>query len=214
MSCPDWTALTRLRAVEGETEGFAAVWNGALAHLDAGCPGCRELALRADPLLAFRQLGGLELAPSEEAAEVAAMQSAVAALRKASRLELGAAADRSGGILRFGRRRFLGLRSEADRFDGINLDGIKLRRWAAAAALALLALSLGPWKQPAARPPETPRAALAALDGATSVGPVRGARLDDASTLEGVENRPDARIYEVKGDGISVTMIVDESLDV
>jgi hypothetical protein len=213
VSCPDWTALDRLRTAEGETEGFAAVWSGALAHFDAGCPGCRELALRADPLLAFRQLTGLELTQSEEAAEIAAMQSAVGALRKASRLELGSAADRSRGVLRFGRRRFLGLRSEADGFDGINFEEINFRRWAAAAALVLLSLAVGPWKGPSARPAEQ-RAETAALDGTTPAGPLRLVRTDDSSTLEGVENRPDARIYEVKGDGISVTMIVDESLDV
>src|SRR5262249_26577001 len=153
-------------------------WNGALAHLDAGCPDCRESALRADPLLAFRRLPELELSAAEEAAEVEAMQGAVAALLRARSLERGAETDRSPGILRFPGRRF----------EGINLrfEGIKLRRWAAAAVLALLSLSVGPWKGPAARPGGLLRASSAALDGTAPSGAVKAVRMDDSSTLEGV----------------------------
>ena len=74
------------------------------------------------------------------------------------------------------------------------------RRWAAAAVLAMAALTAGrdrPAGPQAA--PETPAA------------PVSVAA--PAPTLEGV-NRPGARVYHMDGEGLSVFMVFDESLDV
>jgi len=75
------------------------------------------------------------------------------------------------------------------------------RRWAAAAMLAVAALSAGRGKAPLAeRAAANPAAPAAAV---TAPGP----------TLEGV-NRPGARVYHMDGEGISVFMVFDESLDV
>ena len=75
------------------------------------------------------------------------------------------------------------------------------RRWAAAAVLAGAALAVGRDKAPGG--PERPAA--------TPAAPVAVAA--PAPTLEGV-NRPGARVYHVDGEGISVFMVFDESLDV
>jgi hypothetical protein len=81
------------------------------------------------------------------------------------------------------------------------------RRWAAAAALALISLSLGRDKTPllATAPPAValPAAAIPA-DNAASNG---------AATLERLD-RSDARVYQLNGKDLSVFMIVDKKLDV
>ncbi|HEX5760030.1 MAG TPA: hypothetical protein VF121_12635, partial [Thermoanaerobaculia bacterium] len=85
-------------------------------------------------------------------------------------------------------------------------------RWAAAAVLAFLALSVrneglpralrdGAWAGSG-----TPLAAAAA--------PAAFVRLPLLDGLEGPESGPDARIYHLEGEDLSVVMIVDESLDV
>jgi hypothetical protein len=74
------------------------------------------------------------------------------------------------------------------------------RRWAAAAALVVASLSVG---RDRAR-----RAENAALAPAPSVP----ASIPTA-TLEEMD-RPEARVYHMSGEGVSVFMIVDESLDV
>jgi hypothetical protein len=159
VSCPDWTALA-VRRDDG--------WAAAVEHFD-GCTLCRREALTADPLLIFRRLPVAELTPAEEQAEIDGVRQAVAAMRKAERLE--------------GRRRFAGW-----------------RRWAAAAVLAMAALTAGRNRpagpQPAAETPAAPVPVAA-----------------PAPTLEGV-NRPGARVYHMDGEGLSVFMVFDESLDV
>jgi hypothetical protein len=73
------------------------------------------------------------------------------------------------------------------------------RRWAAAAVLAGAALAVGRDRAPAPEP-ATPAAAPVSV---AAPGP----------TLEGV-NRPGARVYHMDGEGISIFMVFDESLDV
>lgn len=84
------------------------------------------------------------------------------------------------------------------------------KRWAAAAVLTLAALSIpsddgGHGSRPdfALGPAERVVALPAALGDAS-----------DLPTIEGV-NRPDARVYHMDdGDGLSLTMIIDESLEI
>ena len=73
------------------------------------------------------------------------------------------------------------------------------RRWAAAAVLAMAALTAGRDRPADPQPAETPAAPV----------PVTA----PAPTLEGV-NRPGARVYHMDGEGLSVFMVFDESLDV
>jgi hypothetical protein len=77
-ACPDWVRLAAERdAAPGDPPG----WEEALRHLD-GCPACRESAVAADPLLAFRRLPTV----AAGADEVAAMRLRLAALRGADRV--------------------------------------------------------------------------------------------------------------------------------
>jgi len=73
------------------------------------------------------------------------------------------------------------------------------RRWAAAAVLALASLSVG-------------RDKVRHLESVT-MPPVRASEPAAGPTLEEL-NRPQARVYHMAGEGVSVFMIVDESLDV
>lgn len=69
-------------------------WREDLAHLEH-CDSCREITLELDPTLLFRPLA----APTPEldaAAEVASMQQAVAALRRAERVEGRESRSRTG----------------------------------------------------------------------------------------------------------------------
>jgi hypothetical protein len=74
------------------------------------------------------------------------------------------------------------------------------RRWAAAAVLAVAALSVGRDKAPR-------------VERAAFVPSPAPAAAPAAATLD-VLNRPAARVYHMNGEGISVFMVVDESLDV
>ncbi len=82
------------------------------------------------------------------------------------------------------------------------------RRWAAAAVLALASLAVSRDRAPhpgikaAAVPP--PAARRVATPAASAAEP---------AAIEGL-NLPGARVYHVDGEGLSVVMIVDESLDV
>jgi len=153
-----------------------ASWPQDLAHLDR-CTPCRERASELDPTLLFRRLAA-PLPALDEAADVAAMQDAVAALRRAER------------VARPVRRPLAQWAAGA--------------RWAAAALVVLSALSLGAgvWSggasgagapvglaaQPAV--PELPQEALAlqeALDSMPLIEPV------DVSTTGEVE---DSLIWE------------------
>jgi|GEM_PF-5558287 len=115
--CPSsgqWNDLLahRYEADRDQPEG----WGWALAHMEQ-CASCRKTAVGLDPTLLFRRLTAP--APAlEPAAEVAAMQQAVAAMRRADRVE----------------------RTEQRSHGGMWTSG---GRWVAAAAVALSTLSLG-----------------------------------------------------------------------
>jgi hypothetical protein len=81
------------------------------------------------------------------------------------------------------------------------------RRWAAAAVLALA--SLGVSRGPAA---PYPGIKAAAVQHVTVPSGTSGGTAEPAA-IEGL-NLPGARVYHVDGEGLSVVMIVDESLDV
>jgi hypothetical protein len=81
------------------------------------------------------------------------------------------------------------------------------RRWAAAAVLALASLALG-----RGRTPHSTAAMTAAVAPAAAQHSAAPAAAEPAA-IEGL-NRPGARVYHMDGEGLSVFMIVDESLDV
>jgi len=195
MSCPDWKALAAWR--EDPRAEEPAEWQQALAHLDQGCVLCRRAAVAADPTLVFRRLAApFEPSPAQEASEVEAMRQAVSAMRAASRVE---AAERHGRPLRT----------------------LPWKRWGAAAALAVAALSLpASPSNHAARLHLRPVAAMPAVlsegnpgAAALPVAVLPAASTDDLPTLEGVD-RPNARVYHMDGEGLAGTMIFDETLDV
>jgi hypothetical protein len=198
VSCPDWQTLAAWRDDPRGEE--PAEWREALAHLDGGCARCRRAALAADPTLVFRRLAAPSApAPAQEASEADAMRRAVAAMRAASRVE---AVERRGR----------------------SFKALSWKRWAAAAALAVAALSM-PGDDARLRreslaadpiaasllPAATPAALYtggfeAAMAGQAALG-------EDLPTLEG-SDRPGARVYHMDGEGLSGTMIFDETLDV
>lgn len=95
----------------------------------------------------------------------------------------------------------------ASRLESPARGAVNWRRWAAAAGLTLLSLSAGPWRAPGRRPvAETSFAALA-----PAAQPALSS--DGGNLVEAVENRPDARVYQMESDGLTVSMIVDESLE-
>ncbi|HEY0782348.1 MAG TPA: hypothetical protein VGE98_07840 [Thermoanaerobaculia bacterium] len=190
VACPDWPSLVRHRAAADEAEPTG--WPDALAHLDS-CPRCRAAAVAADPTLVFRRLAAApplaspgSASPGSDTEEVEAMRLGVSALRAASRL----AAERRPHVLH------------------------GWQRWAVAAGLGLMVLSLG-----SAGIPSQPTASSAGLAAAPAPFPARPTPRPNVvpvagpSSIEGL-NRPDARVYQMDGDHLSVVMIVDESLDV
>jgi hypothetical protein len=82
------------------------------------------------------------------------------------------------------------------------------RRWAAAAVLALASLALG-----RGRTPHSTSALAAAVAPAAVQHAAASPAGAEPASIEGL-NRPGARVYHMDGEGLSVFMIVDESLDV
>lgn len=162
-------------------------WDAAVAHFDGGCRLCRREALTAEPTLVFRQLRGVgpaTMSPAQEASEVDAVRQAVAAMRTASRVD--------------------SIEQRSRRFGW--------KRWAVAAALAAAALSIpadNAWQHFAAQ-----RQELASQPESMLRGVVPAAYSREADPGTGSTSRPGARVYHMDGDGMSVVMIVDESLDV
>lgn len=163
-------------------------WTEALAHFDGGCSQCRRDALKADPTLVFRSLRSApapaSMGSTSSSSEVDAMCQAVAAMRAASRVD--AAVHRTSW-----------------------------KRWAVAAGLVLAALSIPAdnvrkHRDQVVSGGPRPAAVLGAVMPAALVS---GGGDVDLPTVEGV-NHPDARVYHMDGEGLSVVMIVDESLDV
>jgi hypothetical protein len=186
-ACPDWNALAAHRFAREAEE--PAGWHAALEHFDT-CALCRPAALAADPTLVFRRLPEVEMTPAREAAEVEAVRRAVTAMRTASRAEAAEARQPAA---------FAGW-----------------RRWSAAAGLALLALSLGGEQAWRLRP-----VALDAAHGADTVKAVPALAATVAPAMPAAQppmiedlNRPDARVYQVDGEGLDLVMIYSESLDV
>lgn len=185
MSCPSWQDLAAWRDDPQAEEPVE--WREALEHLDRGCALCRRAAYAADPTLVFRRLAAVpEPTPAQEASDVETMRRAVAAMRAASRVE---AVERRG------------------------LAG-NWKRWAAAAALAVAVLSVS-----ADDPRHLPGRTLA-MSGSFSPSAAGEAAAilpasfdDDQPVLEGV-NLPDARLYHMEGEGLSVVMVVDETMGV
>ncbi len=202
-ACPNWRELLsprferpRVAATATEPEGLAL----ALAHFDA-CPACRREACRIDPTLIFRRLPAAALDFDVEAER---MRLAVAGMRASERVETRHATAMGGPL----RRRLRGrLRSQG-------------ARWALAAGLAAASLVLGGrggrTDLAGAAPQPAGRAASLAVAG--EVVPARLDRLEaaPAAVESAVEDlgRPDARIYQLDGERLSVVMIVDEKLDV
>jgi hypothetical protein len=180
----DWSALTAHRRDPQAAE--PAGWAAALEHLDA-CPGCRRAALAADPTLLFRRLAAPEPGLGGDA-DVALMRQGVAALRAAGRVapEMTSAAGLE-------RRR----------------AGGTWKRWVAAAALALAAFSAGR--------DQAPERTAAVVDGVSGAGrpaaAVQPARLQLMPLVEGLD-RPNARVYQMQEEDLSVAMIVDEGLEI
>lgn len=177
MSCPDWTSLIAGRDDRRgvEPEG----WSDALAHFDGGCQVCRKDALKADPTLVFRRLAQVPAArmtEAQERAEVDSVRQAVAAMRAASRLDKGS-------------RRGVFARGAAGGW----------KRWSAAAALALMAVTVPSDTRRTASEPEAP-VAVEVLDLSEQTGPI----------LEGEVDLPGTRVYHLGGD---VVMFVNESFD-
>lgn len=140
------------------------------------CPACRREALAADPTLLFRRLPEIARTPADEEAEVQSMRQAVAAMRTASRIESS-------------QRSFAGW-----------------RRWAAAAVLALAALTLG-----RDGGPSLDRTADVAVSSVLEpVGlPVGG---PEPPLHEGLD-LPDARVYQHDEKELRVLMVYDESFE-
>jgi len=177
-SCPDWRALTAHRNDPRAPEPEG--WDDALAHFD-GCGRCRPAALAADPSLLFRRLR--ESAPM--AGSTAGGDEDVLAIRQ------GVAALRAGRRLDDDRRR---RRSPWG-------------RWAAAAALAVAALSAGSNESDAWRDDRV----LPTLEG--TAAEIRSAQ---GETMMPVveEIGPDARLIQVQQGDFPVAMVYDEGLEI
>ncbi|HEX3128634.1 MAG TPA: hypothetical protein VH394_14980 [Thermoanaerobaculia bacterium] len=194
MSCPDWNALTAHRDERDGSE--PAGWGEALTHLDGGCKLCRRQALAADPTLVFRRLAAVpavSMTPAQERAEADAVRAAVAAMRAASRLDSLEARPRTSSVW---------------------------KGWSTAALAACLALAAVVVPSKPAK--VAPGAGTAAIfrEGRLEVvepldEPVAAMQQVDLEepVVEGV-NLPDARVYHMSGEGLSVVMVVDESLDI
>lgn len=205
MSCPDWTSLATHRH---EREGVEpAGWTEALAHLDGGCGLCRRQALAADPTLVFRRLAAVPavtMTDAEERSEADAVRVAVAAMRAASRLDSLEGRPRTSSLWK----------------------GWSTGALAAALALAALVFPSGPSGYDPAKSAQMASTGSAAVgsdaaifrDGRIEVEPLdepvaAAQQVDLEPVVEGV-NLPDARVYHMSGEGLSVVMVVDESLDI
>jgi hypothetical protein len=182
MSCPDWQVLIAARdaAPEVDPPGWAEA-----RHHAAQCSRCREAALAADPLLLFTRLPERTVTP----AEIGDMQSAVAALVRASRVGRSDPKPETTTPLSFGKR-------ASGRLTATRVA-------AALGVCSLLALS---------GVPRSPSPAGGAVDASATFDGMQGMPRFD-SVVEELD-RPGARIYELPQPDMAVVMIVDASLDV
>jgi hypothetical protein len=190
-SCPERRDWQRLTAHRRDPQGREpAGWKDALEHLDR-CDRCRGEALAVDPTLLFRRLPAPPVIDADT--EAAAMRRAVTALRRAERVEGRFA--RPASIATWG-------------------------RWAAAAAVGLLVLSLGgsSWLAPAASGPQgvpgVTRAGVGAADGPREMADVFDPAAEKAipsMPLYEVLDTPDSRIYQIaEGPEFTMVMIVSD----
>jgi hypothetical protein len=199
MSCPDWRLLVAAREAaisvsisssaisDTAPEADPPGWSEARRHA-AQCSRCREAALAADPLLLFARLPERTVTP----ADIGDMQSAVAALVRASRVGQADPQPATTERLHFGKRA-----------SGL-LSLLTATRVAAALGVcSLLALSGVPRSSSSAR---------SALDESAAFDRLQGMPALDSAVEE--LDRPGARIYELPQPDMAVVMIVDASLDV
>lgn len=190
-SCPDHREWQRLTAHRRDPQGREpAGWTDALEHLDR-CDRCRGEALAVDPTLLFQRLAAPPAIDAD--AEAAAMSRAVTALRRADRVEGRSA--RPAPIATWG-------------------------RWAAAAAVGLLVLSLGgsSWLAPGASGPRAvPGVTLAGFGAAGE--PREMADVFDPAAEQAIPSMPlyemldtpDSRIYQIaEGPEFTMVMIVSD----
>ena len=181
MSCPDWTSLTADRLDKrggAEPEG----WSEALAHFDGGCQLCRKAALKSDPTLVFRRLAqvpAVTMTEAQERSEVDSVRQAVAAMRAASRLEKG---SRRGVLLAGG-----------------------WKRWSAAAALALITVTVPSGHVRLRKSPAKAEVLELAAQAVRQTG--------DAQVLEGGVDLPGSRVYQMGDEDLAVVMVFNESFD-
>ncbi len=190
MSCPDWRALVAHRwARDAEPP---PEWAAALAHLEE-CDGCRRAALALDPSLVFSRLAGAGFDRSE----------------RSERSVHDEAREIAAGVRTLVRAR------EAERTLGRSSRPAARRAGLAAAALALgAALFLTTHASRHAGAPAAP-ARGPFVAGAPALDEVAPPSAEAASpALVDALDRPQARIYQLGQDDLSVVMIVDESLDV
>jgi hypothetical protein len=148
-------------------------WDDALAHFDA-CSRCRPAALAADPSLLFRRLRESPPTASSGDEDVLAIRQGVAALRAGRRLD----DDRRRGRSPWG-------------------------RWAAAAALAVAALSAGANGRD--------DRVLPIVEGtAAEIQSAQGEMM--MPVVE--EIGPDARLIQVQQGDFPVAMVYDEGLEI
>jgi hypothetical protein len=181
-ACPDWNALVALRE-RAAAAGLEAEPAEWTAAL-AHLDGCPRCRRQAMAADPLLIFRRLPGAERQAAEERAEAEAMVQAV----------SAMRAAGRLE-SRRRFAGW-----------------RRWAAAAVLALAALSVGRDREPLLAPAASPPMAAppaAASPAASNVNVVN----NGAATLERLD-RSDARVYQLNGKDLSVFMIVDNKLDV
>lgn len=146
-----------------------------------GCAACRREALAADPTLVFRRLPVQEISADAAAGEAESMRRAVAAMRAASRVQ--AAVEGKARRAGWG-------------------------RWAAAAVLALVGLSAS--KSGVGRVGDEARPGTAPVVSAVAAAVAPQPEPVQVPSVEGLD-RPEARVYEAQGEGLSMVMIVDEN---
>lgn len=188
MSCPETNWRDALAHRFDPDQREPDDWEALQTHLET-CDTCRREAVGVDPSLLF----ALRVtAPETDARdEAAAMQHAVAGMRRAARVERRAEQKRSG----------------LDR-----LRSTPWTRWAAAAVLTVAGLTYGSiGLDVREEDPEAPPAPARAA----SMDPSSSLNAAHVPVFEGLD-RPEARVYDWTSEDadVAVLMIVDENLDV
>lgn len=184
---PDWTALMAARDGGDDPAG----WSDALDHMDA-CEPCRRQALSLDPLLVFRRLGPAT-AVATVPSEADSMKAAVAAMRRARRVE---STDTAAG----------------------HPSAATWTSWRRIAAAAVLVASLAGGSTLLLNPlsPDGVPSGTNGSAGVTTsaVVPLSSGVGQDAPPLLENLDRPDADVVQFGGEEMAVVMILDAGLDV